>query len=531
MKNTLQQAEKWFQIRFDLYQHVQARVNQRMGREPKDLIQYRKTFEKQFVKKWTLASAEELIFKIEQVDIVFLADFHALQQSQKTHLRILKKVNSKRPMILAVECIEAKYQKYLDDFMMGKLSEIAFLRKVRWQENWGFPWENYRPIFTWARQKKIAVYGVNKKAEKVSQMPLRDRFASLRIRSLQKNHPGSQVFVIFGDLHLAPEHLPKQVLIRGQKYLCVLQNSEKIYFQALKKNGKNTAEIVRLNKNYYCVLNIPPWVKWQNYLMFLEKTYDQNLDENLDLTDHVVTYAKTLSKELDLKVSLSDLSVYTAADSGFWENIQRTCTKKEADWVAKLIDEESVFYLPATRGGYLPRASVNQAVSLAMEYLLFKSARLESNLLEIPEHLIHWIWVNGWSYFGSKVINPKRKTDTLSDIKNRLTSPKGNLEREPLQLALSHKIYELGMASGRKFSNKTFRVRRKTSYIIAAELLGGLMGEKVFEAYRRGKLSTHKIRELMSISMDSKSFPNEYFKFIQFLEEIPISFHSKEEKI
>ena len=527
----MKQAEKWFQIRFDLYQHVQARVSQRVGPEPRDLVAYRKTFEKQFLKRWTVASADQLFRQVNEADIIFLADFHALQQSQKTHLRILKKIKMTRPLVLAVECIEAKYQKYLDQYMAGKLLETDFLRLVRWQENWGFPWENYRPIFAWAQQKKVFVYGVNTRAKERSQMSERDHFASQKIQALQKKHSGSQVFVIFGDLHLAPEHLPKKVVLLGKKHLLILQNSEKIYFEELRRDGKNAAEIVRLNKNTFCVLNVPPWVKWQNYLMFLEKTYDQNLDESVDYTDHVLTYAKVLSKELGLKVSLSDLSVYTATDSGFWENIQKTCSSAEAEWVERLIDEESVFYLPATRGGYLPRASVNHAVGLAMEYLLFKSSNLDLNLLEMPEYLIHWIWVNGWSYFGSKIINPKRKTDTLTDIKARLTSPKGKLEREPLQVALSHKIYELGAASGRRMSGKKFKVRRKRSYIIAAELLGGLMGEKIFEAYRRNKLSAAKIRELLATAMNSESFLPEYFKFVQFLEEIPISFQSKEEKI
>ena len=527
----MKQAEKWFQIRFDLYQHVQARVSQRVGRESQDLVAYRKTFEKQFIKKWTVTSADVLFRQLSKVDIIFLADFHALQQSQKTHLRILKKVKATRPLVLALECIEAKYQKYLDQFMKGQLSETDFLRLVRWQENWGFPWENYRPLFIWARQKKVIIYGVNTRAQKRAQMSVRDHFASQKIQALQKKHPQSQIFVIFGDLHLAPEHLPKKVLLPGTKHLLILQNSEKIYFEELRRGEKNAAEIVRLNKNSFCVLNVPPWVKWQNYLMFLEKTYDQNLDESVDYTDHVQSYAKVLSKELGLKVSLSDLSVYTAAESSFWENIQKTCTATEAEWVARLIDEESVFYLPATHGGYLPRASVNHAVGLAMEYLLFKSSSLEVNLLEMPDYLSHWIWVNGWSYFGSKIINPKRKTDTLTDIKARLTSPKGKLEREPLQVALSHKIYELAAASGRRMSGKKLKVRRKRSYIIAAELLGGLMGEKIFEAYRRNKLSAAKIRELLATPMTSGSFLPEYFKFVQFLEGIPISFQSKEEKI
>jgi hypothetical protein len=187
--------------------------------------------------------------------------------------------------------------------------------------------------------------------------------------------------------------------------------------------------------------------------------------------------------------------------------------------------------LAGTRAGYLPRASVNHAAALAMEYLLFKLSGLNKNMLAAPEDFTRWIWMNGWSYFGSKLINPRRKTDTLHDIKARLTNPQGKLEREPLQLALSQKIFELARASGHATANSKMKPRRKNSYIIAAELLGGLMGEKIFEAYSRNKLSVERIRKQLALSMDSPAFQSEYFKFIQFLEEIPISFKSKEEKI
>jgi hypothetical protein len=530
--NKLKPAQKWFQIRYDLYQHVRARVQQRMGRDPLTLRKYGKALAHDYSKRWTASTVKELFQRTLDADLVFLADFHALQQSQKTHLRILRRISaSGRKNILVVECIEAKYQKHIRQFLQGDLSEDEFLRRVHWKESWGFPWENYRPIFQWARDKKVPIYGVNVKEKKLTEIARRDRFASEKIRGIQARHPGARVFVIYGDLHMASAHLPKLLKKPGQKHLCVLQNSERIYFQALKKNGQDTLQIVRLDANTYCVLNVPPWVKWQNYLMFLEQTYDENLDESVDYTDHIMFYVKVLSKELGLKVALSDLSVYTAKDSIFWEKIQTTCTAHELDWVARFIDEEAVFYLAGTRAGYLPRASVNHAAALAMEYLLFKLSGLNKNMLAAPEDFTRWIWMNGWSYFGSKLINPRRKTDTLHDIKARLTNPQGKLEREPLQLALSQKIFELARASGHATANSKMKPRRKNSYIIAAELLGGLMGEKIFEAYSRNKLSVERIRKQLALSMDSPAFQSEYFKFIQFLEEIPISFKSKEEKI
>jgi hypothetical protein len=526
-RQSQKQPHRWFQIRHDLYKHVQARVRQRVGPESRELKGYRLSLEKDFSKKWVACEVEELFRKVNKADIIFMSDFHALRQSQRTHLRILKRVSPSRSSVLAVECVEATHQKVIDLFLKGKITEKEFLKKVQWQENWGFPWKNYQPLFKLAQQKKIPIVAINKNSRRLRD---RDLFAAKKIAQIEKKFPKSRIFVIYGDLHLASAYLPKMVETRGKKTLRILQNSEKIYFQILKQHGGKEIEVVRLAKDSYCVLNVPPWVKWQNYLMFLEETYDQDLDENLDFTDHVLAFSKMLSRELDLKVSLSDLSVYSAKDKNFWDKIEGVCTKAEELCIAGLIDEENHFYLPGAGLGYLARGSVNQAAGLAMEYILYKVAGTKKNLLSPKDDFERWIWIRGWAYFGSKLINPKRKTDTLLDIKARLTSRKGLPDREPLQLALSQKLYEL-IAASQGRSPRKFKPRKAISYIIAADLLGGLMGERVYEAYRRQRLSVLDIQKFLSTDVEHNDFLASYLEFIKFIEKIPLSFKSKEEKI
>lgn len=527
----MKQPGKWFQIRHDLYKHVHARVTQRIGAESAELRKYRARFEKDLARRWQRCELEELLKKVEASDIIFLSDFHALRQSQRTHLRILKKTVGDRPIVLAVECIDAEFQEFIDQYLANDISEKEFLVRVGWDERWGFPWDNYKPLFDWARQYKISVVGLNKNIKNKNQMRLRDEFAAKKILEIKAAAPEARIFVIYGDMHLASSHLPKLVSKSQGRQLRILQNAEKIYFKIFKKTSDGPTEIVRLSPDCYCVLNVPPWVKWQSYLMFLEETYDRDLDEALDFTDHVLGFAKLVANQLNIKISFADLSVYSARDSGFWSQLESHYSKAEQATLAGFIDEESSFYLPGLRMGYLSRASVNQAASLAMEYVLCKVSETSEDFLVPSKHLNRWIWVKGWAYFGGKLINPKRKTDTLMDIKSRLTSKKGKTNQEPLKLALYQKTSELMAAKGFKLRGKKFRPQKNSSYVIAAELLGGLMGERIYQAYISGKLSGFKIKQLMAVSIQDSEFDEHYFRFIRFIESVPLSFKSKEERI
>lgn len=111
----MKQAEKWLQIRRDLFKHIRARVAQRVGPEPAELKRYRKSLEKDLQGPWRASSVQELFHQVESSDVIFLSDFHALRQSQKTHLRILRKVLGTRPLVIAVECVEARFQKHIKD--------------------------------------------------------------------------------------------------------------------------------------------------------------------------------------------------------------------------------------------------------------------------------------------------------------------------------------------------------------------------------------------------------------------------------
>ncbi|HEX7675801.1 MAG TPA: ChaN family lipoprotein [Bdellovibrio sp.] len=554
---TLTDLEKWIRIRKDLYLQMQKQVRHRLGEDTPELMRYHKVYDSEFAKKWQAATKEDLWERIAQSQVVLMGDFHALHQSQKAQVRILRNIPKDRRVILAVEFFEASDQDKIDKYLNGRLSEKDFLKAVHWETRWGFPWEHYRPLLRWAQKQRVAVVGINKSYKKRNATTLksRDIFAGKKIAELVKMDPEALVFVIYGDLHLAGAHIPEEIIKNlgkpfAKKILRLFQNAEKIYFQLLKQELEATTDLVRLGHNTFCLMSVPPWVKWQNYLMYLEQTYDVGLqfqpadededddwddeddEDQLDYTDHIGRYVQIISEELGQPVSVANLSVYTAGDAAFWVQVREKYDQKKMKWIESLIADEMSFYLPEIETAYLARATVNHAASLAMQFIHAQWGGYKTLFSDVPADFLRLIWMDAVSYFGSKVINHKRKTDTIADIKASLTSRgPSDLGKEALQLALAQKMHELMVITGVPQHRLQARPRRKWSYVLAARLLGGMMGERLYTGYHENLVGTKTLMSFLKKPLDNENFEVAYYAILEVIESLPAPFHSKKEKL
>jgi hypothetical protein len=151
---------------------------------------------------------------------------------------------------------------------------------------------------------------------------------------------------------------------------------------------------------------------------------------------------------------------------------------------------------------------------------------------EMPQDFLRWIWIEAVAYFGSKMINHKRKTDTIADIKASL-SHKGpqDLGKEALQLALAQKMHELMVITGVPQHRLLAKPKKKASYRLAASLLGGMMGERLFGGYQKKLVSSGSVVSFMKKPLDNANFEAAYYGILEVVESLPTPFHSKKEKL
>ncbi len=535
--------ERWLNIRKELFRQMQSQVHRRLGEEKGELRKYRHEYENEFDKKWEPVAKKDFLASVLNSKILLLADFHALHQSQKAHLRILKEFPKDRKLILLLECFQDSDQEHLDNFLRGQISEKEFLKMTHWHQRWGFPWDHYRSVLRWAHHRRVLVCGINRDVKGRGRASLRSRdvFAAQKITEMAMNNTESTVVVIYGDLHLAKSHIPalldKKLGKSFRQSVCrVFQNSEKIYFQLLRKEIEQNVDVVKLGPQTFCLMSVPPWVKWQNYLMYLEAKYDPLLEEDqddaLDYTDHVGQFVKIIAEELGLKVDFQRLSIYTAKDFSFWKKISEHFNKTQLKWIEIYIEEEVSFYIPELNMGYLARSTVNHAAILAMQFIHSEISKREFTPVQLEKDFLQLIWIEAVSYFGSKIINHKRKADTLSDIKMALSAKHSqDGGREAYQLTLFQKMNELMMLSRYPKNRRVFKPRHSSSYLRAAQLLAGMMGERLYNGYRRKIISVATLTEILRKPVLSKKYEQVYHELLEVVESLPISFRSKKEKL
>lgn len=518
---------EWVQIRKKLYLQIKSEVHRLLASSWKEFIPLEKAYAKELAQKWVQEAKENMFADLKQAELIILGDFHALQQSQRGHLRLLRELPEPSKLVLAVEFFQARHHKVLQQYMKEQISEQVFLDKISWSKTWSFPWENYKPIVDWAKENKIPLAGINWGLEQTQfkSIKTREHFSAICLRRLKLKYPKKKIIVIYGDLHLSNRQLPlsirKQSCFQKTKILRVFQNNERLYFQALKLGLENQLEVLKLKSGDYCIQSVPPWVKWQSYLLFLEDTLDRQIDElenDVDHTDHVAKLVSFLTAEFKLANKHSTLAVYTANDTHVYAKIRKILPSKEWNVVKRWIGEQRSFYIPELGFGYLGRVTVNHTAILASEYLHSVLSRRRRLYFSGSKDFERQIWIQAMSYLGSKIINHNRKTSSLEELRRSLLngSAKG-ANRKILLLALHQKVREIGFLANGKLMSLKSNYGDEFTYVDAARLLGAMLGEKIYIYYRKNRVNVSEMVKLMRLPIEGENFKLKYYKILKIM--------------
>ncbi len=526
--------QEWIKTRKRLLLLVRRQVGQRLGLSSPDVIKFTRRYERELRRPWSVSHPSELQRKIEESDLVYGGDFHALAQAQRTHLRLLRGLKPKKKVTLALEAFQTSAQGYLDLYLDRKIELPELQVKSRWVQSWGFPWEHYVPLLELARARGFSLLALNSRAAstKTSDLEHRERLAAKIITTALRAKPGVLMYVIFGDLHLAKAHLPRAVRsLMNQKLreLTIHLNSEKVYFDLATDRRELDVDVVKFSDTSFCVLSTPPWVKWQSYLFYLDRgpngesaVRGARLDDEVDFdpTDHVAMLVRLAAADLKLPSSVaqvSDLSVYGEDDEMIWKKVAKRNDALERRFAQDCLKSSQSFLLAKGGLAYLPNPTINSAASLAGLYLHAKLSRRQRSLIRFPGDFRASVWVEAISYFISKLVNHNRRSETLSGLQSKLQIKRPSNERnvEALRLALDLRLSEIVKSTSGRERKMSFQPRRKSSYVEASRILGGMLGERLYLAYRSRKLNRERLVQWMKKDPAAKDFDQFYDVIVQ----------------
>lgn len=105
---------------------------------------------------------DKLIAQLATRRVVFVGETHDRYDDHLNQLEIIKRLHELDPnMAIGVEYFQQPFQKQVDDYIDGRITEAEFLRTTEYYQRWGYDYRLYAPIFRYARDQHIPVRALN----------------------------------------------------------------------------------------------------------------------------------------------------------------------------------------------------------------------------------------------------------------------------------------------------------------------------------------------------------------------------------
>jgi uncharacterized iron-regulated protein len=522
----LSRARKELQLlQRSIYASLQKEAASLLGRTPIGIRNYERTYQRELEKLEKNArptTMTKLVSRARDADVLLIGDYHTYGQSQRAVLRLLRELATKIPpreMVLGMECISSQHQPNLDQWLRGQISEDQFLRAVQYDEAWGFPWENYRGLFHFARDHGMEILALNRPrelhppiaaipiAKRAGDLGARDEWAAGIIVDELLRPRARKVIAVYGEYHLSPSHLPaatREVARRNglaaPELLVLHQNRDELFWKLAAKGLEQSASLIALEGNHLCVFSGTPWTKLQSLVNWIRGDLTRFVDEDEgDAEEEFLQWMRIYGNGVSRFFHIPDAS-YGTLHLARWEDLQGG-----PRWWRRLLQAQERFYLREDESSvlvYVASFSENAAAEVASVHLLhhdnprkrpFRGAKATAADDFAASALDH-----AFGFLGSLLINPRRKCDFPIDHETRLRE----LRRTPKQALFVHEFASrklfMDLSARRKFDRKTLeKILLKSPpevLFTTSRFLGHWLGARLHESLLHGERTTEQIR-------------------------------------
>jgi len=199
-------------------------------------LKYIRDFSEAFRDYEKTLSAAELKRQYRSADVLLVGDYHALAASQDFVASLLVQLaQGSRPVVLALETVFTRDQYVLDEWLRGEINEEEMRAGIRYDDDWGYDWEPFANLLRQARKHGCGIYGIDLNPRgNMRKIGARDHHAAARIAEIRDRCPHAQIVALFGEAHLAPNHLPRSLRLKRpqDEIITILQNVDELYWKA-----------------------------------------------------------------------------------------------------------------------------------------------------------------------------------------------------------------------------------------------------------------------------------------------------------
>ncbi len=489
---------------------------------------------------------ETLLRQVLRADIVFQGDYHTLRHSQKAILTLLEKVAPQRDIVLCLEMFHSADQKHVDAYQAGTIDEKTLHRRIRYAKTWAYNWNPWKSILEFCRRAELPVLGLNCVPQTPdNSLQERDEHAAQIVGRAHLANPGKLIWVVDGDYHMAPGHLPGEVKNRlmplgvSPETVTLYQNVESLFWK-MAAEGHEEAGVLRIQDDSFCLMNTLPSTKLQSYLDWLEAAEEGHFQVKghwAELSgENYYHQVRAIARDLDAlfdfgltEEPFERLTVYSSRNLHFVEVLDRhPVVRREWRRIEEKIRRGEGFLLEIEEPGkapeyviYLQDASINQA---AEETTHFLNAVLRGGggaaTGSAMDRFYREAMTEALGFFGSKAINEKRRVVSdwslrffLGSVrKQKITQRDKDKTVQVAQLLLAHHQWERRGAGEQAYRNRfeqeVYRARSNLPHVLATQL-GYMLGNRMYYAVKKGYLPLAQVRQFF---FNSWSEPGSAFR-------------------
>jgi hypothetical protein len=520
----LQSRQDIIQIQKEILERTKKSIRKFIGYQSPKIRRYYHQYRQEFrtLSQFKSVDLDLILNAILEKKIVYCGDYHTLKQSQRTMLRLLREIHpQKNNLVLGMEAFQIKHQRHVDDFLEGLLSESEFLEKIDYLNTWGFDWHNYRALLYFAKENKLPVLALNSgETRQKKSLEKRDELAAKILGESMQKDPEALHFVHFGDLHVTENHLPKEVVRRtklASEALIIFQNSETIYWELVNRGIEEHAEFIEMEAGKkYCIMNSTPWIKLQSFQNWIEIgeevlcknqlliPYDEKEESLFDYQLHIDELITKIAKFVDIdRRSFNDFKVYTPEDIGFLIGLKKKIPRFSSH--LKRILHNKCHFIASERIIYLAELDINHAAEISAEYLHFKCSGYDPSYASSQTEFYCRIFRKALGFFGSKLINPRRRVKDesyLTSISKR-EKPKGyrgfvSIDKRCAPWVIQHnQLLKKGELNSQDTATLATLVAKDTYFHFEiSKKIGFILGDKIYRAFYSGALPKEDAQHL-----------------------------------
>jgi hypothetical protein len=517
-----------------IYLSLKTEAELLLGETPAPILKYEREYQKEFKPllqnraRLHFLRKNELLAEIRKADITLIADYHTFAQAQRTALRVIRDViKPGENWCIGIEMVPSHLQAELDRFQAGKMSLEEFHNLIDYRSDWGFPWAHYKPLFEWASEHKVRLIALNRpkelfypftgSARAIIDLRKRDEWAAGLIADLFSDSKKMKMIALYGELHLGKTHLPQEIERISKVYLkkplrciSVHQNHDGLFWKMAQSPRNEGADAVKIGHSSYCVFSSTPWAKMQSLVTWAESFLDPETDSpefdsefEADYHHWIASYSDFLSEVFELpSPETESLAIKTTDEADFLTDAFKRARflPEERKMLRFLVENGFRTYIPKIETLFLASPSANGAAELAAIYLYRRTTGSSQIFSNHPDDFYRMILESMFGFFGSLLLNPKRKCDLPSDHERRIESlrnkkgPATRIECEARELALRlWRLRESTTALERDLKDPHLQL----ATVAAAIYVGRMLAQKLNRALLADEITLAEIRDLI----------------------------------